>query len=397
MLIGGLVRENVHWMNPPVLELHADYSREMVHAIFSPHTKFVPQAGTWGLHGIVRVPDRPKDYVFFVTFGQAQGSHQFEESLTEDGVLTWQSQPSQRLDDARIGDFINHREEINNIYLFLRTHRSRDYTYLGRLKYLDNDDTLECPVHFQWQLLQWPIPIEVISRAKISLAPVLPLYSVSSAATAVIVAHTLTPTKIPTGRARGTARSGKPSRARRPDYIADQQANQELGMLGERLVLKMEKKRLEDSNQPALAAEVRHVSVLENDTAGYDILSFETNGSKRFIEVKTTRGSADADFFISANELVFAARNAENYYLYRLYDYLDQTDSAKYFVLKGDMRSNGHLQLVPTTYKVSIRNAAEATNVDTIKTGASRPAETDEITTAEAGSDAARTKRFIGT
>ncbi len=53
------------------LKLYGEYSRQDVHAIFSPDTEFVPQAGTWGLQGIVRVPERQGDWVFFITFGQA--------------------------------------------------------------------------------------------------------------------------------------------------------------------------------------------------------------------------------------------------------------------------------------------------------------------------------------
>lgn len=332
----------------------------MVHGIFSPGTTFVPQAGTWGLQGIVEVPDRAKDYVFFVTLGKSQGDYQFEEFITEDGVLLWQSQPKQDLNERRIKDFITHREEVNNIYLFLRTDRRNDYTYLGRLKYLDHDPTKERPVHFQWQILEWPPSAEVINRASLTLIPALPAYVTGAAATVPIVAHTLTACSVPTGRTRGTSTAGRVSRARRPDYISNQQANQQLGLLGELLVLKMEKQRLEAAGRPRLAAAVRHVSVLENDTAGYDILSFENDGSKRFIEVKTTRGSADADFFISASELIFASRHSSNYYLYRLYDYIDISDSAKYFVLKGDLRERASLQLVPTHYKVSIRAMDES-------------------------------------
>lgn len=75
------------------LHLWHDYTREEVHGIFSPNTKFTPQAGTWGLQGIVRVSARPGDWVFFVTFGKEQGEHVFDESITTDGVLSWQSQP----------------------------------------------------------------------------------------------------------------------------------------------------------------------------------------------------------------------------------------------------------------------------------------------------------------
>jgi hypothetical protein len=53
------------------LRLWDDYTREEVHGIFSPNTRFTPQARTWGLQGIVRVPARQGDWVFFVTFGKS--------------------------------------------------------------------------------------------------------------------------------------------------------------------------------------------------------------------------------------------------------------------------------------------------------------------------------------
>jgi hypothetical protein len=100
--------------------LWESYTREEVHEIFSPDTRFTPQRGTWGLQGIVAIPERPDSYVFFVTFGRIQGDHAFDESITEDGVLTWQSQPKQRLSDSAIQDFINHDDRTDSIHLFLR-------------------------------------------------------------------------------------------------------------------------------------------------------------------------------------------------------------------------------------------------------------------------------------
>jgi len=64
------------------LRLWDFYSRRDVHDIFSPETNFTPQRGTWGLHGIVKVPGRDGDFVFLVTFGKTQGEHQFDESIT---------------------------------------------------------------------------------------------------------------------------------------------------------------------------------------------------------------------------------------------------------------------------------------------------------------------------
>jgi hypothetical protein len=67
---------------PKPLVLYQDYSRQEVHAIFAPDTPFTPQSGSWGLHGIVAIPNRPGDFVFFVTLGQQQGDHVFDEGVT---------------------------------------------------------------------------------------------------------------------------------------------------------------------------------------------------------------------------------------------------------------------------------------------------------------------------
>jgi len=73
----------------PVRPLHLfdDYSRRDVHDIFDPDSDFTPGAGSWGLAGIIE--HQPGDFVLFVTFGQEQGEHQFDESVTTDGVVTW--------------------------------------------------------------------------------------------------------------------------------------------------------------------------------------------------------------------------------------------------------------------------------------------------------------------
>jgi Domain of unknown function (DUF3427) len=144
----------------PKLILYEEYSREEVHNVFSPDTIFTPQAGTWGLQGVVPIPDRPGVWVFFVTFGQTQGEHTFDEGITEDGVLTWQSQPQQSLNDRRVQQWINHDDLTHNIYLFLRTSIERRYAYLGRLKYLEHDRERQRPVYFQWQIIDWSLSLD---------------------------------------------------------------------------------------------------------------------------------------------------------------------------------------------------------------------------------------------
>src|SRR5688572_20777035 len=141
---------------------YQDYTREEVHDIFAPGTRFISQRGTWGILGIVPIPNRAGDFVFLVTLGQQTGKHLFDEGITEDGVLTWQSQPKQSLNDTQIKQFTLHDELVNSVYLFLRTRKGIPYTYLGRLKYLSHDIERENPVHFKWQILDWNVPSETL-------------------------------------------------------------------------------------------------------------------------------------------------------------------------------------------------------------------------------------------
>lgn len=331
------------------LHLWFDYTREDVHSIFSPNTKFTPQSGTWGLQGIVRVPARQGDWVFFVTFGKEQGDHVFDESITSDGVLSWQSQPSQRLADATVKEFIQHDDRTNNVHLFLRSANRAPYTYLGLLGYLTHDSAREKPVYFQWQLLDWPAPPETIDRLGISL-----VVSDSEPSLEQTVPHgALQMLEAPAPR---PMRGGVPTESFRklkaPDYAARDAKNRALGLKGEALVLRYERDRLIQGGRADLADTVIHTSQIEGDGAGHDILSYELTGEPRLIEVKTTRGGPSTSFFISPNELACSTRNPKHYYLYRLYGYDEGRDSASSYLLKGDLCKQ--LRLLPTAFRADL-------------------------------------------
>jgi hypothetical protein len=252
------------------LRPYEDYSREEVHDIFAPDTAFTPQSGTWGIQGIVPIPDRPGDFVLFVTLGQEQADHVFDEGITEDGVLTWQSQPRQGLRSPQIRQFIEHDELKNSIYLFLRTNRRASYTYLGALKYLSHDTERENPVYFQWQVLEWSPPEGMLDRIGLVLQP-------STARTDEVVPaarNQLEETSPPPPRAR-KGKSPRSFKARKlPDPSVTETNNRDLGQKGELLVVEHEKKSLIENGRPDLAERVRHVSAIEGDGAGYDIRSF---------------------------------------------------------------------------------------------------------------------------
>jgi nucleoid DNA-binding protein len=137
------------------------------------------------------------------------------------------------------------------------------------------------------------------------------------------------------------------------DYPLKDSQNKELGLKGEKLVFEYEKNKLCSINRQDLAQKVFHASVEEGDGLGYDIRSFTPEGRVKYIEVKTTRGSANAHFFITPNELKFAEENSESFSLYRVYDYDEDNNYGKLRVRNGeDMKL---LNLTPTQYRTSIQ------------------------------------------
>lgn len=99
------------------------------------------------------------------------------------------------------------------------------------------------------------------------------------------------------------------------DYKRRQERNGEVGRLCEEFALDYERWRLRE--QPELSKKVQQVS-LEDDTLGYDIRSFEADGSDRFVEVKGTEGPLSTRFFLSANEHEKSKVNSSSYVLMRV-------------------------------------------------------------------------------
>ncbi len=103
------------------------------------------------------------------------------------------------------------------------------------------------------------------------------------------------------------------------NYLEEEQRNRSIGEQGEQLVYDYEVWRLQNSKHPELAKEVQWVSKVD-DSAGFDILSKDTDGQDRYIEVKTTTLGKKTPFFFSQNENTFSIEHAEQFYLYRVFD-----------------------------------------------------------------------------
>ncbi|MGB0256694.1 MAG: DUF3883 domain-containing protein, partial [Flavobacteriaceae bacterium] len=110
----------------------------------------------------------------------------------------------------------------------------------------------------------------------------------------------------------------KKSKSKR-NYLEEEQRNHSIGQKGEQLVYDYEVWRLKNSSNPELADQVQWISQ-ENDAAGFDILSKETDGSDRYIEVKTTTLGKKTPIFFSQNENAFSQAHSRQFYLYRVFD-----------------------------------------------------------------------------
>jgi hypothetical protein len=85
---------------------------------------------------------------------------------------------------------------------------------------------------------------------------------------------------------------------------------------------------------------------LRGDGLGYDILSFETSGADRLIEVKTTAYGQETPFFVSRNELAFSREQDAAFHLYRVFAF---RKSPKLYLRQGALDRG--FTLDPETHK----------------------------------------------
>lgn len=133
------------------------------------------------------------------------------------------------------------------------------------------------------------------------------------------------------------------------NYLEREARNASLGRAGELFVLGVERRRLWEADKRQLAERVEHVSSTRGDGLGYDIISFETDGRERLIEVKTTSFGAMTPFFASRREVDVSAERAAQFRLYRVFKF---REAPKVFVLPGSLRESFILD--PVQYRASV-------------------------------------------
>lgn len=331
-----------------LLELGKRFNREQIHNFFGGQTTFTPGAGTWGLQGMLRTVDDKLSWVFFVTLGHKEGQHFFDEGITEEGVLTWQSQPKLSLESKDIQDLIDFDHDKHNIYLFFRENKKNDYLYLGNLAYLVHDLSREKPVYFEWQLLDWE---EVKGHLSLNLI-------INSFQNNINVDTDNIGKK--TGLSRGscpeqTKSKKKFNRKFSGNLNLNSSRQKAIGDLGEDLVYLFEKQRLIESGFPELAQKVEHSSRVIGDGLGYDIKSFNVDGTDLYIEVKATTQSNASSFYMSLNELEFAKLKSDAYVIYRVYALDEKNNTGLVYEIPGSKLLNkDEYNFEPTQFKINL-------------------------------------------
>jgi hypothetical protein len=117
------------------------------------------------------------------------------------------------------------------------------------------------------------------------------------------------------------------------DYVYRDTMNRQVGLQGELAVVALERNRLISLERHDLAERIEHVSQTVGDGLGYDVRSFEHDGTDRFIEVKTTVYARETPFFISCNEVDASAHYGPKFYLYRLFQF--GSKSGGWYQLRG--------------------------------------------------------------
>lgn len=130
------------------------------------------------------------------------------------------------------------------------------------------------------------------------------------------------------------------------NYIKKAIENKNLGDAGEDLVEIIEKRKLKEWN---ISKEI----VKGLDGEGFDLKSYDIKGNEIFIEVKTTAGGLNREFFLTANELQLSKDKPNQFFLYRLYDFDKKKKTASLLKIKGDLSA---LCCNPVQFKVSFES-----------------------------------------
>jgi hypothetical protein len=144
------------------------------------------------------------------------------------------------------------------------------------------------------------------------------------------------------------------ARLSRFDFVARDAANRDLGQRGEEFVLEFERKRLHDGGHHELVQRVEWTAQVRGDGAGFDVQSYNADGSTRLIEVKTTGLGKYFPFNVTVNEVRCSESRPEVFHLYRVFNF---GPDARLYMLPGALSHSCHL--AATQYRAFVQRPQE--------------------------------------
>jgi hypothetical protein len=144
------------------------------------------------------------------------------------------------------------------------------------------------------------------------------------------------------------------ARLSRFDFVARDAANRDLGRRGEEFVLEFERKRLHDGGRRDLVSRIEWTAQVRGDGAGYDLQSFNADGTERLIEVKTTGLGKYFPFNVTVNEVRCSQARPHEFHLYRVFNF---GPDAHLYMLPGELSRSCHLD--PTQYRAFVQSSQQ--------------------------------------
>jgi hypothetical protein len=141
------------------------------------------------------------------------------------------------------------------------------------------------------------------------------------------------------------------TRPSRFDFVARDAANRELGRRGEEFVLEFERKRLQVGGRRDLVERIEWTAQVRGDGAGYDLQSFNADGSTRLIEVKTTGLGKYFPFNVTVNEVRCSEARPGEFQIYRVFNF---GPDARLYMLPGAISGSCHLDA--TQYRAFVQS-----------------------------------------
>lgn len=128
----------------------------------------------------------------------------------------------------------------------------------------------------------------------------------------------------------------------------------EIGRLGEEKVIEYEKNFLINNGRSDLANYVQQISK-KSISEGYDILSFDINGNKKFIEVTSSKSNTDC-FYLTDNELNVARQLNVQYWIYKVILHENGEVTIKQFNNPANKIDTGDWDMSPLNYLIKCKN-----------------------------------------